>query len=72
MTNFAIPDEHWRKSSFSGSNGGECVEWAPTYAAQAGEVPVRDSKTPYGPTLAFSPTAWSAFVQAVKAGRLPL
>ncbi|NUQ95477.1 MAG: DUF397 domain-containing protein [Streptomyces sp.] len=71
MTNSVISNEDWRKSSFSGSNGGECVEWAPTYAATAGEVPVRDSKTPYGPTLAFSPTAWSAFVTAVRAGHFP-
>ncbi|WP_225844757.1 DUF397 domain-containing protein [Streptomyces sp. HPF1205] len=71
MTLTAIPHEDWRKSSFSGSNGGECVEWAPAHAAATGEVPVRDSKVPYGPHLAFSPTAWSAFIGAIKADRLP-
>ncbi|QKW52186.1 DUF397 domain-containing protein [Streptomyces buecherae] len=60
--------EKWIKSSYSASNGGECIEWAPAHAARAGVVPVRDSKDPSGPTLAFEPAAWSAFVAGVKAG----
>jgi hypothetical protein len=35
----------WRKSSFSGSNGGSCVEVANTLGA------LRDSKNPTGPVL---------------------
>jgi hypothetical protein len=35
----------WRKSSFSGSNGGNCVEVASTLGA------LRDSKNPSGPVL---------------------
>lgn len=35
----------WRKSSFSGSNGGDCVEVANTLSA------LRDSKNPSGPVL---------------------
>ncbi|MEV6974960.1 DUF397 domain-containing protein [Kitasatospora sp. NPDC093806] len=31
-------------------------------------VPVRDSKDPDGPALAFTPTAWAAFLTAVTAG----
>ncbi|MEU3960563.1 DUF397 domain-containing protein [Streptomyces buecherae] len=55
----------WRKSSYSGDDGGNCVEVAPGFA---GVVPVRDSKDPNGPALAFSSSAWSAFVAGVKAG----
>ncbi|WP_308283735.1 DUF397 domain-containing protein [Streptomyces buecherae] len=33
-----------------------------------GVVPVRDSKNPNGPALAFSSSAWAAFVAGVKAG----
>lgn len=49
----------WRKSSRSGSNGGNCVEVADN---RPGRVLVRDSKDTGGPTLAFSPGAWHAFV----------
>ncbi|RBL84427.1 DUF397 domain-containing protein, partial [Streptomyces cavourensis] len=37
--NRLVPD--WTASSYSQNNGGECVEWAPTYAAATGEVLVR-------------------------------
>ncbi|MGW0419149.1 DUF397 domain-containing protein [Streptomyces sp. NPDC003015] len=53
----------WRKSSYSNSEGGSCVEVLDGY--QAG-VPVRDSKVPNGPALVFSATGWAAFVAAVK------
>lgn len=49
----------WRKSTKSGGNGGNCVEVA---ANLPGVVGVRDSKDPHGPTLAFGPAAWQAFV----------
>ncbi|MFJ7907480.1 DUF397 domain-containing protein [Kitasatospora sp. NPDC096204] len=54
----------WFKSSYS-DNGGACVEVA---ANIPGAVPVRDSKDPHGPALAFSPEGFSAFVSAVRAG----
>ncbi|MER0243869.1 DUF397 domain-containing protein [Streptomyces sp. HSW2009] len=56
----------WTKSSYS-DNGGQCVEVAANLATH-GIVPVRDSKDPQGPTLAFGTTAWTAFVAGVKAG----
>ncbi|MFE6776868.1 DUF397 domain-containing protein [Streptomyces sp. NPDC057702] len=59
--------EQWIKSSYS-TNGGNCVEWAPARAAATGTVPVRDSKDPHGPTLAFDAAAWAAFVTSVKVG----
>lgn len=40
-------------------NGGDCVEVADNLP---GVVGVRDSKDPHGPTLAFGPAAWQAFV----------
>ncbi|GLF99250.1 DUF397 domain-containing protein [Streptomyces yaizuensis] len=63
-------DTLWIKSSYSGSSGGQCVEWAPAYAVH-GTVPVRDSKTADGPAMTFRTGAWSAFVSAVKDNRLP-
>jgi hypothetical protein len=48
---------HWRKSSRSGGNGGECVEVADNLP---GVVAVRDSKDRNGPTLTFPPAGWSA------------
>lgn len=59
--------EVWRKSSYSGSNQGECLEVADGHP----DVPVRDSKNPNGPTVAFSAEGWSSFVSAVKRGEFP-
>ena len=53
----------WRKSSYSGSNGGNCIEAAPGFVPDL--VPVRDSKDPQGPALLFTSAAFSAFVAAV-------
>ncbi|MFJ1705255.1 DUF397 domain-containing protein [Kitasatospora sp. NPDC088346] len=49
----------WFKSSYSGDEGGECVE----VAAAPGVVRVRDSKDRQGPELAVTPQAWAAFVR---------
>ncbi|MGW7007145.1 DUF397 domain-containing protein [Streptomyces sp. NPDC054933] len=67
----------WFKSTYSGSEGGACVEVAyawrkSTYSTEKGgncieiaahpaAVHVRDSKDPQGPTLTFAPAAWAAF-----------
>jgi hypothetical protein len=53
----------WRKSSYSGNNGGNCVE----VGAAAPLVAVRDSKDPDGARLAFGREAWEAFAAKVKA-----
>jgi hypothetical protein len=52
----------WRKSSYSGANGGNCIE----IAAAARTVAVRDSKDPGGPVLAFGPDDWQRFADQVK------
>ncbi|MEU1466620.1 DUF397 domain-containing protein [Streptomyces sp. NPDC005761] len=67
----------WFKSSYSGSEGGACLEVAYDWqkssysgseggqcveiAAHPAAVHVRDSKNPEGPTLTLAPTAWTAF-----------
>ena len=58
----------WRKSSYSGSYGGDCIEAAPGFLT--GIVPVRDSKDPQGPALLFTADAFACFVAAVKSGDL--
>ncbi len=57
----------WRKSSYSNTDGGSCLEVADSLP---GVMPVRDSKIPGGPALLFDATAWSSFVSAVKDDRL--
>ncbi|MGW7364333.1 DUF397 domain-containing protein [Streptomyces sp. NPDC054841] len=72
----------WHKSSYSGGEGGNCLEIATwrksTYSDGSGGdclevndhhpgiVPVRDSKNPGGPKLVFRAAAWSAFVTDLK------
>ena len=53
----------WRKSTYSGGNGGQCVE-----VAASGRVLVRDSKNPDGGRLAFTPQAWREFAKRVQDG----
>ncbi|MEU6915957.1 DUF397 domain-containing protein [Streptomyces olindensis] len=56
----------WCKSSYSGGDQGECLEFAPGHP----HIPIRDSKTPDSPILLLSPPCWTAFVTAVKHGHL--
>jgi hypothetical protein len=53
----------WRKSSYSGNNGGACVEVARNLP---GVVAVRDSKDPHGPALVFTRAGWAAFTALLK------
>jgi hypothetical protein len=55
----------WRKSSYSGGNGGACVEVA---VLRDGGLAVRDSKDPDGARLAFTADEWATFTTGVKAG----
>lgn len=68
----------WFKSSYSGSEGGNCLEVAyawrkSTYSADEGgacleiathpaAIHIRDSKTPHAPHLTVTPSAWAAFL----------
>jgi Domain of unknown function (DUF397) len=53
----------WRKSSYSGNSGGNCVE----VGSAARLIAVRDSKDPDGARLAFGREAWQAFAAKAKA-----
>jgi Domain of unknown function (DUF397) len=65
----------WRKSSYSGNGGADCVE----VGHNLGRVLVRDTKHRDGGALSFPVEAWRAFVIGVcngefdldKSGRLP-
>jgi hypothetical protein len=59
----------WRTSSYTGSNGGNCVEVASNLP---GIIAVRDSKNCSGPALTLTPSAWAEFIARVKSGELDL
>ncbi|MFJ8045174.1 DUF397 domain-containing protein [Kitasatospora sp. NPDC096147] len=66
-----MTDRHpfdFRKSSYSGGSGGNCIEPAVNLARSSGVVGVRDSKDPEGPALVFPAAAWAAFASAVAEG----
>jgi hypothetical protein len=54
----------WRKSSYSGGNGGTCVEVARNLP---NVVAVRDSKNPHGPVLIIGRAEWASFVARLRA-----
>ena len=58
----ALAGATWRASSYSGGQG-NCVEVADSFPTH---IPVRDSKRPTGPTMAVSPSAWTAFVDHLR------
>ena len=54
---------NWRKSSYSGQGGGNCVE----VGDNDSRVLVRDTKdNRTGPVLRFSPAVWRKFADEVK------
>ncbi len=59
----------WQKSTYSGGNGGQCVEIARNLP---GIVAVRDSKDPDGPRLVVTPDEWRAFSDGVRRGEFGL
>jgi hypothetical protein len=85
MTDFDLSHLTWRKSSYSGGNGGNCVEIAPArrksgrnggngggcieVASVQRVIAVRDSKDSSGSVLTFTPQVWRAFTISVRTGR---
>ncbi|MCS0637042.1 DUF397 domain-containing protein [Streptomyces sp. LP05-1] len=64
MTDYTgTPVTGWVSSSYSGPEGGQCVQWAPGYADAHSLVPVRDSKNPGGPALMLTPESWTGLVE---------
>ena len=60
-----LTSPRWRKSSFSGSNGGNCVE----AADHDGMILVRDTKDRgHGPVQRYAAGEWRAFVARVRNG----
>lgn len=57
-----IPDARWRKSSYSGQGGGQCVEVAHLRSA----IAVRDSKQTRGPALLLPTIAFSSLLTLVR------
>lgn len=53
---------NWRKATYSGDNGGNCVE----VASASGRVMIRDTTNRDGVTLAITPTAWRRLVAATR------
>jgi len=54
-------ESNWRKSSYSGDNGGECIE-----VATAEAVLVRDTTDRNGPVLTFTADAWRSFTATIR------
>jgi len=52
----------WRKSSYSGGDGGQCVETA----SEVGTVMVRDTADRDGGTLVFGAGAWERFTDSLQ------
>ncbi|MFD8972274.1 DUF397 domain-containing protein [Streptomyces sp. NPDC059593] len=63
MREYDLNNTHWRKSSYSDGDGGNCVEVRDDIP---GVVPVRDSKVADGPVLVVPAAAWSVFVADIK------
>lgn len=61
----AVPSVSWRKSSYSGPTGGNCVEVAHLPGSR---VAVRDSWHPAGPALVFTAQEWDAFLASARDG----
>lgn len=59
-----ITAPRWRKSTYSGSNGGGCVE----LADHGRSVLVRDTQDRSGPVLRFGPAAWHHLTGRFRAG----
>ncbi|MFE6891006.1 DUF397 domain-containing protein [Streptomyces sp. NPDC057694] len=73
----------WFKSSYSGSEGGDCLEVAYVWrkssysSSEAGQcvevaahptaIHIRDSKNTEGPHFTVAPGAWAAFLQLPRA-----
>ncbi|OXM60902.1 DUF397 domain-containing protein [Amycolatopsis vastitatis] len=61
MNKTQLPEAVWRKSSYSGEGGNECVE----VAILGDGAAVRDSKDPHGGFFVMPDAGWSAFLTSV-------
>jgi hypothetical protein len=59
----AIDSATWRKSTYSGSNGGGCVEAG---SVEPGRVLIRDTTNRGGTVLDISAEAWLGFMRSLR------
>jgi hypothetical protein len=64
-----LMEPRWRKSSYSGNGGANCVEVG---TGLPSKVAIRDTKNVPGPVLVVSGHAWAKFTEAVKLGEFAL
>lgn len=64
--NTDLAGAQWRKSSYSGGSGGNCVEVATNLP---GLIAVRDSKNPEAPALLLTPVQWRALLARLRVPR---
>jgi hypothetical protein len=64
--NLDLTGAQWRKSSYSGGSGGNCVEVATNLP---GLVAVRDSKNPGAPALLLTPAQWRTLTAKLQGPR---
>ncbi|MGW5783075.1 DUF397 domain-containing protein [Streptomyces sp. NPDC003757] len=62
MREYDLTNAHWRKSTYSNGEGGNCLE---VTDGVPGVIPVRDSKVTDGPVIVIGSAAWTEFVRAV-------
>ncbi|MER5582048.1 DUF397 domain-containing protein [Streptomyces asoensis] len=67
MRTIDLSNVTWRKSSYSNTTGGECLE----IAEGTPFVPVRDSKAPERGALVFDEAVWSVFVSSITMAAWP-
>lgn len=65
MMRHDLPAEAWKKSSYSGDTGGQCIE---IQAVPESGVAVGDSKDRNRGAFIFPAVAWADFVAEVKKG----
>ncbi|MCX4667970.1 DUF397 domain-containing protein [Streptomyces sp. NBC_01381] len=58
LTTRALDEQAWVKSSYSGAEGGQCIE----VAVCSNGVYIRDSKDTARPSLSVSPRGWTTFI----------
>ncbi|MQY11959.1 hypothetical protein SRB5_20870 [Streptomyces sp. RB5] len=58
--------QRWVKSTYSGGEGGNCIEWAPDHARATGDYLIRDSKDPNGPHLTLTRESFTSLVEFAK------
>jgi hypothetical protein len=64
-SNLDLTRARWRKSSYSGSSGGECVEVA-DLVPHITAVAVRDSKDPSAGVIVVTPGAFGDFLRTLR------